>query len=95
MKLVQLARDRIAYPGLFQEVKPHNPIVKLVENNMIILREISREEAGKEISALFSNGHTLYYSDIAEELRLDLELVVDICNELQENGEIAVDARVS
>jgi len=58
-------------------------------------REISKEEAKEEIRNLFSTGRTLYYSDIAEELRLDLEMVVEICNELQESGEISIDARVS
>ena len=58
---------------------------------MIALREISREQAKQEIQQLFSSGRTLYYSDLTEELRLDLELVVDICRELQGKGEIKVD----
>ena len=65
------------------------------KERVIILREVSKEEAKKEIRNLFSTGQTLYYSDIAEELRLDLEMVVEICNELQESGEISIDARVS
>jgi len=65
------------------------------KERVIILREISKEEAKEEIRNLFSTGRTLYYSDIAEELRLDLEMVVEICNELQESGEISADARVS
>jgi len=59
---------------------------------VVILREISKEEAKEEIRNLFSTGQTLYYSDIAKELRLDLEMVVEICNELQESGEINTDA---
>jgi hypothetical protein len=62
----------------------------LPNEKTIILREISKEDAEKEIRDLFSKGETLYYSDIAEHLRLDLELVVDICNELQRQGEIKV-----
>ena len=58
---------------------------------MIVLREISREQAKQEIQQLFSSGRTLYYSDIAEELSLDLELVVDICRELEGNREVRVD----
>jgi len=58
---------------------------------VIVLREISREQAKQEIQQLFSSGRTLYYSDIAEELGLDLELTVDICRELQESKEIKVD----
>ena len=65
------------------------------EERVIILQEISKEEAKEEIRNLFSTGRTLYYSDIAEELRLDLEMVVEICNELQESGEISIDAGVS
>lgn len=64
---------------------------RLPEEKVIVLREMSREQAQDEIIQLFSSGKTLYYSDIAEELQLDLELVVDICRELQENGKIEVD----
>ena len=67
----------------------------LPKERVIILRDISKEEAKQEIRTLFSTGQTLYYSDIAEELRLDLEMVVDICNELQESGEISIDAGIS
>jgi len=62
---------------------------------VIVLRDIAREEAKQEIEQLFKSGRTLYYSDIARELKLDLELVVDICNELQESGVVEVDAGVS
>ena len=62
----------------------------LPKEKVIILREISKEEAEKEIRSLFSQGKTLYYSDIAERLGLDLQLVVEICNELQTRGEIKV-----
>ena len=66
---------------------------------VIMLRDISREEAKKEIRQLFLTGRTLYYSDIAEELKLDLKLVVDICREFQESKKIGIDkdalARIS
>ncbi len=62
---------------------------------VIVIRDITREEAKQEIQQLFKSGRTLYYSDIARELQLDLELVVDICNELQESGVVEVDAGVS
>ena len=67
----------------------------LPSEKVIMLRELSKEEAKNEIKRLFSSGKTLYYSDIAQQLELDLELVVDICNELQEQGEITIDAGVS
>lgn len=68
---------------------------RMPEEKVIVLREISKEEAKQEIRQLFLNGRTLYYSDIAEELGLDLRSVVDICHELQESGEIGIDDRVS
>jgi len=64
---------------------------RIPEEKVIVLRQISREQAKQEIKQLFSTGRTLYYSDIAEELGLDLKLVVEICQELEEAGEIAVD----
>lgn len=63
----------------------------LPSEKVIILRKVSKEQAKKEIRKLFSESNTLYYSDIAERLGLDLELVVDICNELQRQGKIKVD----
>ncbi|MFH1651116.1 MAG: hypothetical protein ABID87_03290, partial [Chloroflexota bacterium] len=57
----------------------------------IMIRDITREEATKEIRQLFKSGRTLYYSDIANELSLDLEMVVNICQELQEKKEIGID----
>jgi len=62
----------------------------LLKEKVVVLREISKEEAEKEILELFSKGQTLYYSDIAEQLGLDLKLVVEICNKLQSRGEIEV-----
>ena len=58
---------------------------------VIVLREITRDEARAEIAELFRGGETLYYSDIAERLRIDLETVVAICRELQEEGVVRVD----
>jgi hypothetical protein len=63
----------------------------LPDTHVVVLRAISRDQAKKEITNLFVKGETLYYSDIAEQLDLDLELVVDICSELQQSGEIEVD----
>ncbi len=60
------------------------------KEKVVILREISKEEAEKEIIELFTQGQILYYSDIAERLGFDLKMVVDICNELQTKGEIEV-----
>lgn len=57
---------------------------------VIVLREVTPEEARAEIVALFETGETLYYSDISERLRIDLEMVIEICHELQEQGVIHV-----
>ena len=62
----------------------------LPSEKIIVLREVTREEAEKDIRNLFSKGEILYYSDIAERLRLDLQLVVEICNELQSKGEVEI-----
>ncbi len=59
--------------------------VKVIE-----LREITKDEAKAEIVDLFATGETLYYSDISERLRIDLEMVIDICHELQQEGAIGV-----
>ena len=64
-------------------------VPELEENsveNVIDLREITKEEARDEIIDLFATGEILYYSDIAFRLRLDLEMVVDICHQLKEDG---------
>lgn len=60
------------------------------EEKVIILREITAEEARAEIIDLFATGETFYYSDIADRLRLDLEMVVEICHGLEEEDMIHV-----
>ena len=59
---------------------------------VVVLRSITREEAKAEIIGLFAGGETLYYSDISERLRIDLPVVLEICQELEEEGAIGVDA---
>ena len=58
---------------------------------VIVIREITEEEARAEIVDLFAGGETLYYSDISERLGIDLEMVVEICRELMAEGAIRVD----
>ena len=60
------------------------------EVRVIELREVTVDEARAEIVDLFATGETLYYSDIADRLRLDLEMVVEICHQLQEENVIYV-----
>ncbi|HEV2381205.1 MAG TPA: dCTP deaminase [Terriglobia bacterium] len=53
----------------------------------VVLRAITRQQAKAEILELFKNSNeTLFYSDVAERLSLDLELVVELCNELENEG---------
>ena len=60
------------------------------QDDVIVLRAITREQAKQEIKALFITGETLYYSDIVHRLSIDLPLVVELCQELIEEGEIDV-----
>ena len=57
-----------------------------VQERVIILRSITREDAKNEIVRLFQAGDVLDYGDIAERLQIELPLVVDICNELEREG---------
>ena len=92
----EIASLQKAIAALSAKVKKMEERLKIVETALpiekaVILRAISREQAEKEICNLFAKGGTLYYSDIAEKLNLDLELVVNVCHELQKRGEIKVD----
>lgn len=59
-----------------------------VTEEVIMLRSISREQAKKEIMELLDKSDKLYYSDIAEALKLDLEQVVAIIEELEAEGKV-------
>jgi hypothetical protein len=61
-------------------------------DEVVILRAVTREQAKQEIRELFNSGELLFYSDISKRLRIDLPLVVEICQELLEEGEIEIDA---
>ena len=70
---------------------------KLVEHivaerpRTVVLRAIPRAQAKNEILKLFKSAkETLFYSDVAEQLSLDLELVVELCHELETEGQIGV-----
>ncbi len=62
------------------------------DEEVIELRDVSKEEAKQKILAMFQSGETLFYSDLATRLRLDLPLVVEVCQELEQEGEIEVHA---
>ena len=52
------------------------------------LRDIPKEQAREEIRALYSEGGTIYMSDVADRLNLPDEMVVEICLELADAGEL-------
>ena len=86
MKGIQLVRNKILYPGLVRgNNQPYGEHLKPMDKDM------TKKELKQAIRELFSNGQTFYYSDIAEQLDVDLKSVVDVCRELQKDGEIGVD----
>ena len=64
-------------------------------DDIIVLRTISREQAKQEIQDLFQAGETHYYSNLAERLRIDLPVVVELCQQFIEEGDIEIDAEHS
>lgn len=61
-------------------------------DDTILLRTVAHEEGKQGVLELFlSEKGPLYFSDIANRLRLDLPLVVELCQELIEEQEIEVD----
>lgn len=77
---------------LYLEEEVARLLALAVDEEVIELRDISKEEAKQEILAMFQSGETMFYSDLATRLRLDLPLVVEVCQELEEEGEIEVHA---
>lgn len=74
-----------------------NEIQRLVEHivgeqtGTVVLRAIPRDQAKAEILKLFKESEgPLFYSNVAEQLCLDLEIVVQLCNELEKEGRIGV-----
>ena len=69
-----------------QDVTTH--VAALAEQDAVPLQNISIEQARKEIEQLFkeTTSEKLYYSDLAEQLHLDLKLVVEACDLLIEQG---------
>lgn len=51
-------------------------------------RTLTKNTAKKEVLELFEQKGELDYGDIIETLGLDLEIIVDVCRELQEEGRI-------
>ena len=58
----------------------------------ICYRTVSREDAQGEILDLLAEEPDLCYDDISDRLRIEMEMVVDICIQLEDEGVIKVDA---
>lgn len=58
------------------------------EVKTVVLRTLNRDEAKAEIQDFMGSGKSLFYSDIAEALFLSLPMVVDLVDELAEEGTI-------
>lgn len=56
--------------------------------DVIEIREIGKEQARKEIVESFKSGEPLDHADLADALALEISLVVEVCNELMEEGVI-------
>jgi len=67
---------------------------RLPNESVIVLRDITREQAKGEIVQLYKTGRTLYCSDIVKELGIELRTVAEICDELENNGELVIDQKI-
>ena len=73
--------------GLTASVNPLRPITSDESEEIVIvsLRDLSHEDAKNEISKYvqLAGGRKVYISELAEKLRLDIELIMDIMEELE------------
>ena len=58
----------------------------LESDDVIVLRDITKEQARKEILEAFAADEPLDHADLAEDLRLEISLVFEVCNELIDEG---------
>lgn len=68
------------------ETSKRMEVMQTRSEDVMVLRSITRDEAKTEILDLLDKSDKLYYYDIAEALRLDLEEVVEIMSELESEG---------
>ena len=57
-----------------------------LDNDVIILREIGKEQAKAEIIQALEAGEPLDQADLSENLGVDLSLVFEACNDLITEG---------
>lgn len=86
-EIVEL-RERVEFmESQFARI-PENILYEVIE-----IREVGQEQAKAEITELFGETKApLYYSDIMDQLGIEPELVVEICQELIDEGLIGLDA---
>ena len=91
------AQLRRGFNALAQRVAALEQDVEMLkaEGEIIEIREIPRKQAKDEIRRLFATGETLYYSDIVQRLQLGIELVVELCKELEVEDEIQVNGNAN
>lgn len=60
------------------------------DDEILELRDISRDQAKKEIAAYFEDHHGEIFNeaDLQEALKISIWMIIDICTELEEGGEI-------
>ena len=70
------------------EIKKEIKSLRSPTEEILVFREVSKEEAKAEIKKYFSEhkDNEISYSDLVRETNLDLRLVVDICSELEAEG---------
>ena len=79
--------SRIAYAlGMKLTAKKAEPLPE-----EICYRTVSKEEAQSKILKLLAVEPDLCYDDISDRLRIEMEMVVDICIELEEKGFLEAD----
>lgn len=61
------------------------------QKEIIELKDVSRLEAKQLIKQYFENHHSenMTYSDLFEALKIDIPLIIELCDELVEEGKIA------
>ena len=62
--------------------------LKSVEEKVIVFKELSKKEAKEEIKKYFAEhkDSLISYSELVDNLKIDLKSIVEICSELEKEG---------
>ncbi len=83
------AASRVELDALKGEVEELRQRLARLEGEVVVVREITREEAKREVLGYFRRRRRVTYpSDAAAALRLDAALVRDLCHELEQEGRL-------